>query len=70
MTNMFSYLIEKSDLAKLVFSYTYKNKKTGESYIIYRDGENYNATEENKYDNKENFVGVIDNGIFLPNNII
>ena len=53
-----------------VFSTIYKHKKTEESYVIYSEDNEIKTIEENKYNNQGKLIGVVDNGIFLPNNTI
>lgn len=69
MSNRFEYLLKNSILAMTIFSTIYKHKKTGNSYVIYSENNNVKTIEEEKYNNEGKFVGIVDNGIFLPNDI-
>ena len=51
----------------MVFDYSHKSLRSGDSYIIYKDN-GFNVIQEDKYKNEGEIVGVIDNGLFLPYN--
>ena len=61
-------MIADTELGALVFSYIYKNKRNGISYIIYKDSNQQLQVvpEKNLINLPSNSIGVIDDGIFLP----
>ena len=69
MSGRFEYLLKNSILAMTIFSTIYKHKKTEESYVIYSENDIIKVIEEYKYNDEGHFIGIVDNGIFLPNNI-
>lgn len=49
----------------MVFSYSHKSIRSGDSYIIYKDS-SFCAIEEDKFKDNGEIIGVIENGLFLP----
>lgn len=70
MSNRFEYLLKNSILAMTIYSTIYKHKKTENSYAIYTEDNKIKTIEEDKYNNEGKFIGIVDNGIFLPNDIV
>ena len=70
MSNRFEYLLKNSILAMTIYSTIYKHKKTENSYAIYIEDEKIKTIEEDNYKNEGKLIGIVDNGIFLPNDII
>ena len=70
MSNRFEYLLKNSILAMTIYSTIYKHKKTENSYAIYFEDNKIKTIEEDNYKNEGKLIGIVDNGIFLPNDII
>lgn len=68
MKNTFERIIRETELGKLILSYTYKNRRNGEAYIIYKDSDSHFqvSLEKNLDFLPKNTIGVIDNGQYMP----